>query len=69
MNNEQRLELLGAAHRAAMRVLENSGHTVEGVVLLAELDHEGVSIVCDDVDVNLSAVLAEASVRAAGAGV
>lgn len=70
MPDREAYQLVGAALGAALAVLEASGRRLDGLVLLVELDGEGVTIAAsDEVPVErLSTILAEASWRAAGAG-
>jgi hypothetical protein len=67
MDSDTRVRLLSDALSAAEDVFDAYGASVSGVVLLAELDGQGVSIVTS-VEEPISGLLAEASVRAAGAG-
>jgi hypothetical protein len=68
--DEQTVELAFAALASAEDVLASAGRRVDGVVLLVEIDGQGVTIAINDaVDAGtLSTLLAEASWRAAGAG-
>lgn len=69
MPDSETSELVGRAHELAKQLLESSGREVDGVVLIAELDGQGVLIVFDDECApRLSTILAEASWRTAGAG-
>ena len=69
MPDREAYELVGSALSEANRILESSGRRVDGVILLVELDGEGVTIAATDTAAErLSTVLAEASWRAAGAG-
>jgi hypothetical protein len=61
-------ELVGEALAAAERVLRGSGRTIDGVLLVTELDGEGALVAASDDVENISTLLAEASWRAAGAG-
>lgn len=63
------MRVIGEAHDAAMHVLNASGCTVNGAILIAELDGRGLTLAVDaeaNVD-QVSTMLAEASWRAAGA--
>jgi hypothetical protein len=61
-------ELVGEALAAAERVLRGSGRTIDGVLLVTELDGEGALVAASDDVASISTLLAEASWRAAGAG-
>jgi hypothetical protein len=70
MPDREAYEVVGRAMMAACAILATAGRELDGVVLLVELDGEGVIIAASD-EVpkdRLSTILAEASFRAAAAG-